>query len=136
GYLALPNRRPNLIAAATLGVRCVRARCLAVRNLLQYRVFKGLRGAQAHYRLGLDLDGLTGLRIAAHARLAVRFYGAADVWDDELAGAALAFSYGELEKLFKEKYRRLFRSAALLGDVRHNLGLAHWLSCHLVFLSS
>src|SRR5260370_23160495 len=84
---------------------------LAVRGLLQHGVLKRLRRAQTHHRLGLDLDGLTGLRITAHARLAVRFYGAADVGDDEFAGGALSFSPRELEKLFKKKRRRLLSTA-------------------------
>src|SRR5260370_36748926 len=108
---------------------------LAVRGLLQHGVLKRLRRAQTHHRLGLDLDGLTGLRITAHARLAVRFYRAADVGDDELAGGALAFSHRELEELLNKKHRGHLRSATLLRDMRHDPGLAHWLCCPLVFLS-
>src|SRR5258708_21565943 len=95
----------------------------AVRGLLQHGVLKRLRRAQTHHRLGLDFDGLTGLRITAHARLAVRFYRAADVGDDELAGGALAFSSRQLEQLFKKKHPGLLRSATLLADMRHNVGL-------------
>ena len=53
--------------------------------LLQYGVFECLRRAQANHGLGLDLDGFARLRVAAHARLAVRFHGAADIGDDVLS---------------------------------------------------
>src|SRR5260370_8382416 len=59
------------------------------RKLLQYRVFERFCGAQAHHRLGLDLDGLAGLRVAAHARLAVRFSAAPDFLNTQFSPPAL-----------------------------------------------
>src|SRR5258708_12270568 len=90
---------------------------LAVRGLLQHGVLKRLRRAQTHHRLGLDLDGLTGLRITAHARLAVRLYGAADVGDDELAGGALSFSYPQLQNIFKKERPPLLLSSPHLPPI-------------------
>src|SRR5579863_10720336 len=105
-------------------------------NLLQYGVLERLRRAQANYGLGLDLDGFARLRVTAHARLAVRFHGAADVRNNELARTALAFLNREFKELFEKERRGFLGCGALLGDVRHDLALAHWLGCHLVCLSS
>src|SRR5579864_8316873 len=71
-------------------------------NLLQDRVFECLRWAKTYHCLGLDLDRFACLRITTHARLAVRFHGSSDAWDNELARAALRFFHGELEKLFEK----------------------------------
>src|SRR5439155_13746828 len=106
------------------------------RKLLQNRVFQSLCRAQAHDCLGLDLDRFAGLGIAAHARLAVRLHNAADSRNDELARGTLGFFHRKLVQLFKKERRLLLRCAELLGDMRNDLGLAEWLSCHLVCLSS
>src|SRR5260370_29007264 len=98
-------------------------------------VLEGLGGAQAHHGLGLDLDGLAGLRVAAHARLAVGFHRAADIGDDEFSRSALALSYRQFEELFKKHRFGLLRRAALFSNVRHDLRLAHRL-CHLGYVSS
>src|SRR5260370_41845380 len=94
---------------------------LAVRGLLQHGVLKRLRRAQTNHRLGLDLDGLTGLRITAHARLAVRFYLAAAVGDDELAGGALAFFHRAREVLLLIASRGLRLRGTMCRDVRQTL---------------
>src|ERR1700693_4527211 len=65
-------------------------------------VLEGLCGAKANNGFRLDLDRFARLRIAAHARLAVRLHDASDVRNDELAGAALGFPDRQLEQLFKE----------------------------------
>src|SRR5207253_5863563 len=91
---------------------------------------KRLRRTQANHGLRLDLDRLAGLGVAAHARLAVRLYNAADPRDHEFARPALGFFHGELEQLFKELSGGFLRCADFLGDVSHNLGLAEWLGCH------
>src|SRR2546426_2149985 len=88
-------------------------------------VLEGLGSAQAHHGLGLDLDGLAGLRVAAHARLAVGFHRAADIGDDEFSRSALALSYRQLEELFKKHRCSLLRGAALFSNVRYDLRLAH-----------
>jgi hypothetical protein len=106
------------------------------RKLLQDRILKSLGRPQTNHGLGLDLDGFASLRIAAHARLAVRFHDAADSWNDELARGALGFFHRKLVQLFKKECRLLLGCAELFGDVRNDLGLAEWLSCHLVCLSS
>src|ERR1700719_812383 len=101
--------------------------CLGAQN----RVFEGLRGPQTYYRLRLDLDGLAGLGVAAHARFTMGFDCTSEVWNDEFARAALAFLHRQFEELFKKCTHRLFRRLALLRQMAHYLRLAHWL-CHLV----
>src|SRR6266446_1922943 len=88
-------------------------------------VLEGLGSAQAHHGLGLDLDGLAGLRVAAHARLAVGFHRTADIGDDEFSRSALALSYRQLEELLKKHRCGLLRGAALFSNVRYDLRLAH-----------
>jgi hypothetical protein len=77
-------------------------------NLLQNGVLERLRGTQTHNGLGLDLDLLAGLGIAAQAGFAMGLYHAADVGDYEFSGRALRFFYREFEKFIKKKYRVLF----------------------------
>src|SRR5260221_12117530 len=48
------------------------------RKLLQYGGFERFCRAQTHHRLGLDLEGLPGLRVAGHRCIAARFSAAAD----------------------------------------------------------
>src|SRR5215467_8047918 len=105
-------------------------------KLLQNRILENLRRAQANDSLGLDLDGLAGLRIAAHARLTMCLHHASDAGNDELACRTLGFLHRELVQLFEEGRRLLLGCAELLGEVSDDLGFAHWLSCHLVCLSS
>src|SRR5258707_12764816 len=105
-------------------------------QLLQNRILQSLGRPQTNHGLGLDLDGFASLRIAAHARLAVRLHNAADSWNDELARGTLGFFHRKLVQLFKKERCLLLRCAELFGDVRNDLGLAEWLSCHLVCLSS
>src|SRR3981189_1253824 len=80
--------------------RCFRAYDFSPRKLLQDGVFKRLCRAQANHRLGLDLDSLAGLRIAAHASLAARFGRAGQIGNHEFSGATLALFHRELEELF------------------------------------
>src|SRR5262249_48712600 len=105
-------------------------------KLLQNSVLEGLGRAQTNNGLRLDLDGFAGLRIAAHARLAVRLHHASDSGTNELACGTLGFFHGELVQLFEEERRLLLWTAELLGEVCNDLGFAEWLSCHLVCLSS
>src|SRR5579859_2495551 len=103
--------------------------CLGAQN----RVFEGLCGPQTYYRLRFDLDGLAGLGVAAHAGFTMGFDCTSEVRNDEFARAALAFLHGQFEELFKKRTDCLFRRVALLRQMAHYLGLAHWL-CHLVLL--
>src|ERR1041384_3543743 len=119
-----------------LELQLLRATPLREPRLLQNRVLESLRRAQAHHGLGLDLDRFAGLRIAAHAGLAVRFHNAADPWNDEFARGTLGFFHRKLVQLFKKESRLLLGCAEFFGDMRNDLGLAEWLSCHLVCLSS
>src|SRR5258708_16151810 len=108
---------------------------LRPRNLLEDRVLERFRRAQTNHGLRLDFARLARLRVAAHARLAVRFHGAADVRNYELTRWALAFSYRELEEFFKKESCGFLGCIALFGHVRHDFGFAHRLG-HLVSLSS
>src|ERR1700687_3052491 len=96
----------------------------------QYCIFECFRRTQPHNDLGLDFDGLAGLRITAHARLAVRLHHAADAGDHELARPALGFLHGELEKLIKEESGSFLGCANLLGDMSHDFRFAQWLGGH------
>src|ERR1700761_5379185 len=87
------------------------------RKLLQNGILERFRRAQADDGLRLDLDRFTGLGVAAHARLAVRFNDAADARNHEFARATLGFFYGELEELFEEESCGLLGSAGFFGEV-------------------
>src|SRR5262245_65068479 len=93
------------------------------RNLLQDGVFQSLGRAQTHHGLCLDLDCFAGLRIAAHARLAVRLDHAPDSRDYELTSAALCFFYRQLVQLFEKQSYLLLRCAVFVGDMRNVLAL-------------
>src|SRR5277367_5842712 len=107
-----PNWCPNYWRGETAtadgdgppNTRAVAGPVLAARgmNLLENGILERFRWAQADDGLRLDLDRFTGLRIAAHASLAVRLDDAAESRNDELASATLGFFHGELEKLFEE----------------------------------
>jgi hypothetical protein len=83
-------RRQNRMVVRIIG-RDRKGKGAKTAVLTKYRVFELLARAQPHHRLGLglDLDLRPGLRVAADARLAVRFHDAADVRDDELARTTL-----------------------------------------------
>src|SRR5712692_5957300 len=78
------------------GMRPHRSNAQRRARLAEHSVFEGLGWAQPHDGLGLDLDGLAGLRVAAHARLTVRLHRTAQPGDDELARAALEFFHRQL----------------------------------------
>src|ERR1700675_2283117 len=121
---------PNLLRRTCCGAvrlrRCFRALNSLPRKLLQNGVFERLRSAQTHDRLGLDFDGLAGLRVAAHACLAVRFHGAAEVRDHKFSRSALALFHRKLKELFKKERCGFLGSGALLREMRHDFRLAHW----------
>src|SRR5690242_6689646 len=101
----------------------------------QNRVLEGLGSPQTHHSLGFDLDRFAGLRVPAHARLAVGFHRTSQIGNHEFARAALALLYRQLEELLKKIVHGLPGRLALLRQMAHNLGLAHRL-CHLVPLPS
>src|ERR1700687_1096783 len=70
-------------------------------------VFEGLCGAKTNNGFRLDLNRFARLRIAAHARLAVRLHDASDVRNDELARPAFGFPDRPLEQFFEELRRGL-----------------------------
>ena len=95
-------------------------------------VLRGLGHAELHYRLGLDLDGLAGLRIAPDARLALCLYKAADAGDYEDA-VLLGFLDGGLRQQVQEGRRLLVSEFLLLCHVPREGGLGHS-SSHAIFL--
>jgi hypothetical protein len=104
---------------------------MALKNLAtQHGILEGLGRSQTHNGPRLDLDGLAGLWIAAHARLAMSLDRASQVGDHEFPGAASAFLHSQLEEFVKKLRRAFFGGAALVGDITHNLGLAQGL-CHI-----
>src|SRR5579863_5869459 len=108
---------------------------LAKLVLTENRVLERLCRAKTNNGFRLDLDRFARLRIAAHARLAVRLHDASDVRNHELARAALCFLDRQLEQFFKELRRHLLGRADFVGDMRDDFGLAQWF-CHLFPFSS
>src|SRR5579862_6102903 len=84
-----PKRPSQRAGQACLGVL---PQHITTNRLLQYGILESLRRTQTHNSLGLNLDRFAGGGVAAHARLAVRFHGASDSGDYELAGT-LSFLY-------------------------------------------
>src|SRR2546425_12837259 len=78
-----------------------------------------LSWAQPHDGLGLDLDRLASLRVAAHARLAMRLHRSPEIGDDELARATLQLLHRQLEQFVEERRCGLLRRAQLAGDICH-----------------
>src|SRR6202166_1009070 len=130
------NRRSGFGTTARHPARTLlRKVWLAKRLRTENRVLEGLCGTKTNNGFPLDLDCFARLRIASHARLAVRLHDASDVGNDELARAALGFLDRQLEQFFEEQCGDLLGRAHFFGDVRDNLGLAQWF-CHLVSFSS
>ena len=107
-----PQTSPRRGGRACLGVLSeFRARFA----LLQRGVFERLRCAQTHNCLGLNLDGLTGGGVAAHASLAVSFYCASDSGNNKFS-RRLGFFYSQVKQLVKKRsdlflgYRLVFRA--------------------------
>src|ERR1700677_2691483 len=78
--------------------------CTLREELLLWRrdnVLGGLGHAELHHGLGLDLDGLAGLRVAAHASLALGLHQTADTGDYEHP-ALLGLLDGGLRQQVKE----------------------------------
>src|SRR6202049_3359796 len=121
------NRRSGFGTTARHPARTLlRKVWFAKRLRTENRVLEGLCGTKTHNGFRLDLDRFARLRIASHARLAVRLHDASDVGNDELARAALGFLDRQLEQFFEELRRDFLWCPDLVGHVRNDLGLAHW----------
>ena len=94
-------------------------------------VLGGLGHAELDHRLGLDLDGLAGLGVAAHARLAIRLDQAADAGDYEYA-VLLGFLDGGLRQQLQARGGLLVGDLQLLGHMPHQGCLGHS-CCHAMF---
>ena len=100
--------RPPRSEAHFYRLRLDREMRLSWGRLAQYGVLERFRGPQSHHCLRFDLDRLAGLRIAAHARLAMRLHRAPEVRNYEFSCAALALFHRQLEELFKKCYSLFF----------------------------
>src|SRR6266852_8395779 len=78
--------------------------------------------AELHHRLGFDLDGFTGLRIASQAGLAMSLHQAAQSRDHEDA-ILLGLFNGDLGELLKKCCRRLIVALELLRQMADELCL-------------
>src|SRR5262249_37026996 len=85
-------------------------------------VFGSLGHAELHHALGWDLDRFAGLRIAAHASLAICQDKFSDAWHDE---DILRFPIGQSGKVVQSLDARLLGEPSLLGHVIGNLRLGH-----------
>src|SRR5439155_12480315 len=94
------------------------------RPLVEGGLFHGLRDAELEHALGRDLDRLSGLRIAAHASLAVHDHQLADAWEHE---ALLRFLGRQRGELFEDLRSLLLRELELVGNVARDLRLRHHL---------
>src|SRR5580692_4342346 len=94
-------------------------------------VLGGLGHAELHHGLRLDLDGFTGLGIAAHARLALGLDEASDAGDYEYAVLLGLFNSGLSQKI-KESGRLFVGQFELLGHMPGKSSLGHS-SCHVMF---
>src|SRR5215469_16011548 len=86
------------------------------------RVLCGLRDAELHDGLCLDLNRLTRLRVAAHTSLAVCFHQAAEARYDEHA-VLLGFLDGGVSEVLQKRRRCLVRGFELLREMTYQLGL-------------
>jgi hypothetical protein len=82
-------------------------------------------------RLGLDLDGLAGLGVAAHASLALCLHQAADSRNNEDA-VLLGLLDGRLSQQVKKRSGLLVGEFELLGQVPCERSLCKS-SCHVMF---
>src|SRR5579864_5359068 len=92
------------------------------------RVLRGFRDAELHNGLGLDLNGLAGLRVASHAGFTVRFHQAANAGNDEYA-ALLGFFNRGVGQMLQERRRGLVVNLRLLRQVTYELCFGH-ARCH------
>src|SRR5271165_28899 len=86
------------------------------------RVLGGLGDAELHHGLGLDLNGLAGLRIASDAGLAVRFHQPAEAGHYEHA-VFLGFLHSDVSQLLKKSGDSLVRKFSLLRQITDELSL-------------
>ena len=70
-----------------------------------HRFFERLRQAEFHHRLGRNLDGLAGLRIATHASLAICLHRLAQPGNHKLP-AALRFLRGQRDEFYENRGRQ------------------------------
>src|SRR3984885_14500760 len=96
------------------------------------RVLCNLGHAELHHGLGLDLDGLTRLRVAAKTRLALCLYQLADTRNGELAILLGLFHCGLCQQ-FQETCGLLVGQFELLRQVANQRCLCHSL-CHVLLL--
>src|SRR5215831_13186014 len=94
------------------------------RGLLEGQLLHGLRDAELEHGLGRNLDGLAGLRIAAHTRLALHDHELADAGEHEAVARLLRSEGGEL---FEDRRAGLLLEVELVREVTRDLRLRHHL---------
>src|SRR5258705_2176631 len=90
--------------------------------LAKHRVLEALGEPELHHALRGDLDGLAGLGVAAHARLAVGEDQTPEAGDDE---DVLRLLGREREELIHQLDHLLLGEVGLLGEVADDGGLGH-----------
>src|SRR5499426_4226539 len=128
GQYPIPCQTRGTVAEARDGTGTAAGRGpparLPVLLLAKHRVLQALREAELAHALGRNLDGLTGLRIAADARLAVREDQLAEARQEKYA-ALLRFLRRQRERLVEDALDLLPGEAGLLRKVRDRCRLRH-----------
>src|SRR2546425_5067257 len=128
GRYPIPCQARGTVAEAREGTGAAAGRGpparLPVLLLAKHRVLQALREAELAHALGRDLDGLAGLRIPAHPRLAVREHQLPEARQEEHT-ALLRFLGSEHERLVEDALDLLPGEAGLLRKVRDRRGLRH-----------
>src|ERR1039458_3018642 len=146
----LAGRFPDVLTSLTSWEPCPNPWCTpkqgetAQLNLIEGRAAPGLLlwrsdgvlgdlgDAELDHGLGLDLDRLAGLRVAAHARLAFRLHQFADAGNGELA-VLLGLFDGHFSEQFQAGGCLLVGDFELLRHGANENGLGHSF-CHNVLL--
>jgi hypothetical protein len=116
--------RPLLLRAEAESYKSFarRPKCGELLLVAENGVFGGLGHAELDHALRRDLDGFTGLGVAAHACFAIGQYELADARDHEYI---LRFSVGQGGKIVQQLDGRFLGQACLLSHVIGDLRLRH-----------
>src|SRR6059036_1952737 len=128
GRYPIPCQTLGTVAEASEGAGAAAGRVPPVRFpvllLAKHRVLQALREPELADTLGRNLDGLAGLWIPSHPRLAVREHQLAEARKDERA-ALLRFLGRERERLVEDTLDLFPGEAGLLRKVRDRCSLRH-----------
>src|ERR1700730_953411 len=120
---------PNMISSLSISIKKAglsRPSGINLRTILRLfgsdRVLGGLGYAELDHGLGLDLDGLAGLRIASDAGLAMRFHQPAQAGHNEHA-VLLGLFYSDIGELLEKSSDSLVGKFSFLGQIPDELSL-------------